>query len=209
MVEDVDTTIERNEVHLAVESQEPQSAIKVQIALKTSEKDEDELLKEAKTLFEFALDKSSNRKIKTKNNQLISLKSKNKELEMEKKQKDALYSKICEFISAFDVEQLRKRKDTIERLENRVDEFNVEMEKMESDHRSNQAKMKLLEGIPCGSSFPNCKFIRDANVSVANIPIIEKNMEDMNNKISEYKVELNALNSYCKRKLIHQPEVQR
>ena len=46
MVEDIDTTIERNEVHLAVESQEPQSAIKVQIALKTSEKDEDELLKE-------------------------------------------------------------------------------------------------------------------------------------------------------------------
>ena len=38
MVEDIDTTIERNEVHLAVESQEPQSAIKVQIALKTSEK---------------------------------------------------------------------------------------------------------------------------------------------------------------------------
>ena len=65
MVEDIYTTIEMNEVHLAVESQEPQSAIKVQIALKTSEKDEDELLKEAKTLFEFALDKSSNRKIKT------------------------------------------------------------------------------------------------------------------------------------------------
>ncbi len=136
----------------------------------------------------------TNRKIKTKNNQLVSLISKNKELELEKKQKDALYSKICEFIGAFDVEQLRKRKGTIERLENRIEEFNAELDKMESDHRSNQAKMKLLEGIPCGSSFPNCKFIRDANVSVANIPVIKKNIEDTNNKISEYKVELDALN---------------
>ena len=43
---------------------------------------------------------------------------------------------------------------------------------MESDFRSNAAKQKLLEGIPCGSSFPNCKFIRDANAADARLPTL-------------------------------------
>jgi len=65
MVEDIDTSIERNEVHLSVESQEPQSVLKVQVALKTQEKNEDELIKECRSLFQFALEETrSNRKTK-------------------------------------------------------------------------------------------------------------------------------------------------
>ena len=36
-----------------------------------------------------------------------------------------------------------------------------------------ERKSRLLEGIPCGTEFPQCKFIRDANVAVANLPHVE------------------------------------
>jgi len=134
-----------------------------------------------------------NKKINFKTNQIISLESKNKELELEKREKDALYSKICEFIAVFDIEEVRKRKDTIERLESRLDSFRVELRKMEAEFKTNSAKQKLLEGIPCGSSFPNCKFIRDANVSVATLPTLKQDIDHINNNLAEYKIELDAL----------------
>ena len=134
-----------------------------------------------------------NKKINFKTNQVESLLSKNRELALEKKEKDTLYSKICEFISVFDVEQVRKKKDTIERLESRIDEFNIELDKIKNDFSSNSSKQKLLEGIPCGSAFPKCKFIRDAHVAVAKLPILENDMDELNNKINEYSHELQAL----------------
>ena len=93
----------------------------------------------------------------------------------------------------FDVEQVRKKKDTIERLESRIDEFNIELDKIKNDFSSNSSKQKLLEGIPCGSAFPKCKFIRDAHVAVAKLPILENDMDEINNKINEYSHELQAL----------------
>ena len=30
-----------------------------------------------------------------------------------------------------------------------------------------ERKSKLLDGIPCGTDYPQCKFIRDANIAVA------------------------------------------
>ena len=56
MAEDTEV---RNEFHLSVENQQPQSAVKIQIALKSKEKTEEELLKDGKELFDFAV-KSTN-----------------------------------------------------------------------------------------------------------------------------------------------------
>ena len=56
MTEDTEV---RNEFHLSVENQQPQSAVKIQIALKSKDKTEEELLKDGKELFDFAV-KSTN-----------------------------------------------------------------------------------------------------------------------------------------------------
>ena len=47
MAEDTEV---RNEFHLSVENQQPQSAVKIQIALKSKDKTEEELLKDGKEL---------------------------------------------------------------------------------------------------------------------------------------------------------------
>ena len=40
-------------------------------------------------------------------------------------------------------------------------------------------KKKLLEDIPCGSSYPACKFIRDAHVAEATIPEVESKVNEL------------------------------
>ena len=53
MTEDTEV---RNEFHLSVENQQPQSAVKIQIALKSKDKTEDELLKDGKALFDYTVE---------------------------------------------------------------------------------------------------------------------------------------------------------
>ena len=40
-----------------------------------------------------------------------------------------------------------------------------------------ERKAKLLDGIPCGTDYPQCKFIRDANVAVANLQHVQNEQE--------------------------------
>ena len=49
-------------------------------------------------------------------------------------------------------------------------------------------KQKLLDGIPCGDSFPRCKFISDANIAVAT-------REQNQNELSQATLSLAALNA--------------
>ena len=53
MAEDTEV---RNEFHLSVENQQPQSAVNIQIALKSKDKTEDELLKDGKDLFDYTVE---------------------------------------------------------------------------------------------------------------------------------------------------------
>ena len=45
-------------------------------------------------------------------------------------------------------------------------------------------KKKLLEDIPCGTSYPACKFIRDAHVATAVIPEVESKIGELQKSLS-------------------------
>jgi len=63
-------------------------------------------------------------------------------------------------LGAIDHQKNLENKLSIEKLDETIASLNQELESIVK-------KQKLLEGIPCGDSFPTCKFIRDAHVSVA------------------------------------------
>ena len=88
--------------------------------------------------------------------------------------------KISDLINHLDYDKLSSSLASIE-----------ESEKQVKDHTNRLEialqKKKLLEDIPCGSSFPTCKFIRDAHVATATIP-------EMESKIDELEETLNNLN---------------
>ena len=65
-----------------------------------------------------------------------------------------------ELLGVIDHQKNLEDKLSIEKLDETIASLNQELESIVK-------KQKLLEGIPCGDSFPTCKFIRDAHVSVA------------------------------------------
>ena len=41
-----------------------------------------------------------------------------------------------------------------------------------------------MDGIPCGTSYPTCKFIKDAHVAVATIPEVKSEVEELEKTLS-------------------------
>lgn len=98
-------------------------------------------------------------------------------------QKDLL-QKLNGFLENYDIDNLTKKKDQIEELQKDAEDLEHEIKRIEK-------KEKLLEGTPCGDSFPGCKFIRDAVVAKAKKPVILKEKEDL--KASYSKLEPEAV----------------
>ena len=69
-----------------------------------------------------------------------------------------------------------------------VDALNAAISEIQQRLININKKQKLLDGIPCGDSFPRCKFISDANIAVAT-------KEQNQNELSQATLSLAALNA--------------
>ena len=91
--------------------------------------------------------------------------------------------KIRNLMSSLDYNDLLHKKETI-------NDLNKNLENLTNLLDSAIKKEKLLEGIPCGTNYPTCKFIRDAHVSVATMPEINLDIENLNTKLSDLSPDL-------------------
>jgi DNA repair exonuclease SbcCD nuclease subunit len=112
--------------------------------------------------------------------QKLSLNSKILEHKQDLKIHAGLYEKICDFLDSIDINDLRSKKGKIDELKTSITNLSIEIENVDK-------KATLLDGIPCGDSFPACKFIRDANVAVANRHHIEKGLHTSESKLQTLK----------------------
>ena len=74
------------------------------------------------------------------------------------------------------------KKDKAEKFNENLKSYLDNIAELEKQLKRSKKKMKLLEGIPCGDTFPTCKFIRDANASVARLPTLEEECEKIAEK---------------------------
>ena len=91
--------------------------------------------------------------------------------------------KIRNLMSSLDYNDLLHKKETI-------NDLNKNLENLTNLLDSATKKEKLLDGIPCGTNYPTCKFIRDAHVSVATMPEINLDIENLNTKLSDLSPDL-------------------
>jgi len=82
-----------------------------------------------------------------------------------------------DFLDGFDEKTLYDKQDKLELLQEDLKSLEEELHRESDDLSNNQKRVTLLEGIPCGTSYPRCKFIRDAYVSKANIPVNEQRID--------------------------------
>ena len=114
------------------------------------------------------------REIQKKQIQINSLEAQNKDNTEELKTKREKSEKIEEYLSSIDIEALSKQQETILCLQGQKDEEQAVLDNLVRQIEDIEKKSKLLDGIPCGTDYPQCKFIRDANVAVANLTHISK-----------------------------------
>lgn len=69
-----------------------------------------------------------------------------------------------------DITTLRTRLDQIRELERRVDSLRHAKASIVADSVRAQRSLLTLEGVPCGDTYPTCRFIKDALVDRARIP---------------------------------------
>ena len=114
------------------------------------------------------------KEIRKKTIQVNSLAAENKQHSEDLGGKKSISEKIEDYLSKIDFDSLSKQNDAIVCLQEQKSEAEVSMETLLSEIKNIEKKSKLLDGIPCGTDFPECKFIRDANVAVANLPHTQK-----------------------------------
>ena len=132
--------------------------------------------------------------IEEKRNKVQSLQTLMAEYEKEFLLKNELHGKIERFIDNFNIEDIRDKKETISSLRQ-------ESKLLQRELRNIEKKEELLEGIPCGNTYRNCKFICDANKALLNklskqesVSEIVKKIEDLNPKeVEEYIKKYNQL----------------
>jgi DNA repair exonuclease SbcCD ATPase subunit len=66
---------------------------------------------------------------------------------------------------------------------------------LDNSYKTMQKKMLILKEIPCGTQFPNCRFIQDAHTASVEIPGIEKEVLIQVGKAKEYKSKVVTVNS--------------
>ena len=91
--------------------------------------------------------------------------------------------KIDNLMKTLDYDSLKGSLLTIQETEEKLKGFTGRLEIATE-------KKKLLEDIPCGSSFPACKFIHDAHVASATIPEVESKVAELQETLKDLNPEI-------------------
>jgi len=129
--------------------------------------------------------------LRDKRNQIVSLSDANQTLLLDRDEKKLQYQKITDFIENFDIKSLYEEQYEIDEMVAELEVLEAGLHKEEEELDRNRNRVQLLNGIPCGTEFPTCKFIKDAYVSKATIPsnkqkieIFEDSIEDLSDQVA-------------------------
>jgi DNA repair exonuclease SbcCD ATPase subunit len=114
------------------------------------------------------------REIRKKQIQIASLQSANKQHSVDLSVKRSISEKIEEYLGKINIDVLKEQQGLVDGLRTQKTEKEDVLTQLVGEIEDIERKSKLLDGIPCGADYPQCKFIRDANIAVSNLPHVEE-----------------------------------
>lgn len=102
-------------------------------------------------------------------------------------------STISALKQQFPISELRSQYDTRQDLERNLMQMKHLLETEKTTIANHKKSLKLLEEVPCGDSFPKCKFIRTSHESKIKIPEHEKTANELIDKLSAMRKSLDSL----------------
>jgi DNA repair exonuclease SbcCD ATPase subunit/DNA repair exonuclease SbcCD nuclease subunit len=118
-------------------------------------------------------------KIRKFANDLESVRENNLTLESAVVSNEAVIVKIDDFLKEFDYESWKKKETQIEQLNFQISQNFTEVAELERGLKEVSENKLLLQQVPCGNSFPNCKFIKHAHDSLAKEDVLHGERKDV------------------------------
>lgn len=162
-----------------------------------------------------------NLSIGRKQDQIASLTTKNFDLMAKTYDNRQTLSQVVTFIDTFDLGSLNQEKQRHNDLVCEKSSNSSDIRGLSTTILNEEKKMKLLDGIPCGDSFPTCKFIADAvkaqegisdlKERMANLKMVSENIaaKISNLNIDEIEEKITSYYSIVSRKENLQTEIER
>lgn len=133
------------------------------------------------------------KELRDKKRQMVSIKDKSDEHTKKREDYRYDYEQIACFLKEFDEEALYGKQEKVDEFKVAIANLDESLFREEKDLQDNQKRVQLLSGIPCGTSFPKCKFIRDAYASKATIPVNQGNLSDLNKQKEDISSQMSDL----------------
>jgi DNA repair exonuclease SbcCD ATPase subunit len=103
----------------------------------------------------------------------------NKTYAEQAKEHGELFRKLDDFIVSFDKESFKTKIDLGEKYQKQIDEAHNQIKVFEMKHESHKKKINILNQVPCGDTFPQCHFIKDAHEAKGGLTGIASNLKDL------------------------------
>jgi DNA repair exonuclease SbcCD ATPase subunit len=118
---------------------------------------------------------------------VATMEQENSVLSLDNERLTGIVKKADELLGMIDVKAISDGDSEMEELNNKILPLEKEISTLSSQLSTAKHKLELLESVPCGDSFPSCKFIKDAFGVKTQYPSLAKKVDDKN-------TELNVLN---------------
>jgi len=102
----------------------------------------------------------------------------NKEREIEKniKENEKVLSQINRTLSDYDWDKLQGDKEKLEELNKESIRIDAKIAALRTEIDNKKQKLTILDAVPCGDSFPKCRFLIDANQQKQELPSVEQSL---------------------------------
>ena len=117
------------------------------------------------------------------------------ELKDENAQFDEKISEYDDFLTTIDIEELLQQKKEYDTFKKNYEETIATARLLDNDYKAMNKKIELLDEVPCGNKYPDCQFIRDANLAVVELPSLEVDIVNQIETAKDYRTKVVSVNS--------------
>jgi len=144
---------------------------------------------------------ATNNMLAEKKSEVQKLIKENKDIIETNDENKGIIEKLNSFLQDYDIENLRNQKKNVDDKNEEYEELLNLLSNSNKDINTHRKKVGLLEEVPCGDSFPTCKFICDAHKAKDKLPDMVTEVTDLRKQSVQlleeiYELDVDKLNDY-------------
>ena len=102
-------------------------------------------------------------------------------------------SNADELLEKFDIDDLSEKQTLIDISQEEMESLVADARQLQKDYKAKSTKLKLLDEVPCGTEYPQCKFIHDAHEAKKEVPKLQTKILESITEAKELKRFLEGL----------------